>query len=117
MARVKRGITSRKRHKNLLAQAKGYRHGRKNLIKVAKQAVVRAGQNAYIGRKLKKRNFRSLWIIRINAACATHGVKYNKFIKALNESQINLNRKVLSELALQDPKAFEKVVVDLGLKK
>lgn len=117
MARVKRGTTSRKRHNNLLKQAKGFRHGRKNLIKAAKQAVTRAGQNAYIGRKLKKRNFRSLWIIRINAACAEYGVKYNKFIKALNDSKLDLNRKVLSELAQKDPKAFEKVVTDLGLKK
>lgn len=110
MARVKRGTTSRARHKRVFEQTKGFRHGRKNLIRVAKQAAVKAGQNAYIGRKQKKRAMRSLWIVRLNAALAEHGIKYSRFIKGLNNKGIELNRKVLSELAAREPQEFEKIV-------
>lgn len=110
MARVKRGTISKARHKKVFAQTKGYRHGRKNLIKQAKQAQVRAGQNAYIGRKQKKRNFRALWIIRLNAACADNGIKYSVFINGLKKNNLDLNRKVLSELAVKSPDEFKKLV-------
>jgi len=110
MARVKRGTTAKARHKRVFAQTKGFRHGRKNLIKQAKQAAVRAGQNAYIGRKLKKRNFRALWIIRLNAALAENGMKYSVFIHQLSVHKIDLNRKVLSELAVKSPEEFTKLV-------
>lgn len=115
MARVKRGTVSRRKHKKIFAQTKGFKHGRKNLVKVAKQALVRAGQNAYRGRKLKKRNFRGLWIIRINAKCKEFGVRYSRFIKALNDSDKNLNRKMLAEIAVKDHAAFESILKDLKL--
>jgi len=110
MARVKRGVTSRARHKSIYQKTKGFKHGRKNLIKVAKQAAVRAGQNAYRGRKARKRYFRSLWIVRLNAACRQNGIRYNEFISLLQKKEINLNRKVLSELAQKDPEKFSEVV-------
>lgn len=90
--------------------AKGYRGGRKNLIKQAKQAVVHAGADAYRGRKEKKQQMRSLWIIRINAALEPHEISYSKFIKGLKDKKIDLDRKVLSQIAIEDPKAFEAIV-------
>jgi len=110
MARVKRGTTAKARHKKILKQTKGFRHRRKNVYRLAKQAVIRAGQNAYRGRKLKKRQFRALWIVRINAGCQQHGIKYSQFIKKLKDKNINLNRKVLSELAQKNPEEFKKIV-------
>jgi large subunit ribosomal protein L20 len=110
MSRVKRGTTSKARHKKVFSQTKGFRHGRKNLIKQAKQALTRAGQNAYIGRKRKKRVFRRLWIVRLNAACAENGIKYSRFIKLLSDKKIELNRKTLSELAQSQPEEFKKLV-------
>src|ERR1035437_5864488 len=106
MARVKRSNTSRARHKKVFELTKGFRHTRKNLIKVAKQASVKAGQNAYVGRKQKKRMFRTLWIIRLNAACMQNGIKYSRFISSLKAKNIELNRKVLSEMALKEPEEF-----------
>jgi len=110
MARVKRGKTTRQRHKNLIAQAKGYRHRRKNVFKLAKQAVRRAKEHAYKSRKIKKRNFRSLWIIRLNAACQKYGIKYSKFINLLRKKNIKQSRKELSELAQKSPEEFKKIV-------
>ena len=108
--RVKRGVTSKKRHNKLHSLAKGYRGGRKNLIKQAKQAVVHAGADAYRGRKEKKQQMRSLWIIRINAALEPHEISYSKFIKKLKDKNIDLDRKVLSQIAIEDPKAFDAIV-------
>jgi len=108
--RVKRGTTSRHRHTKLLKAAKGFRGRRKNTVKLAKQAVMKAGQNAYKDRRLKKREFRSLWIIRLNAALKLHGIQYSRFIRQMEEKKVVLNRKVLSELALSEPDAFKKVV-------
>lgn len=110
MPRVKRGVQVRKRHKNLLKRTKGFLHGRKSLVKLARQASLRAMHNAFRDRRVKKRVFRSLWIVRLNAALRTHELTYSKFIPMLRESKLGLNRKVLSELAVQDPSAFEAVV-------
>lgn len=108
--RVKRGVTSHRRHKRLLAKAKGYRGGRSKLVKEAKQAVVHAGADAYRGRKEKKRQMRSMWIIRINAALRPHNISYSKFTGKLKAKKIELDRKVLSEIAIEDPKSFEAIV-------
>ena len=110
MPRIKRGVTTRQKHKRLLDQAKGYRGRRKNTIRVARQAVEKAGQYAYRDRKVKKRNFRALWIQRINAAVREHGMSYSEFMGKLNKSGIEINRKVLADLAMNDPKAFEAIV-------
>lgn len=107
MARVKRGVTVRKRHKKILKQAKGYYGARSRCIKTAKQAVTRAGQYAYRDRKQKKRDFRGLWIIRINAAARTCGLSYSRFIAGVKKANIALDRKSLAELAVFDQKAFQ----------
>jgi len=99
--RVKRGVTTHKRHKKLLAHAKGYRGGRSKLIKLAKEAVIHAGVDAYRGRKEKKRTNRSLWITRINGALTPHKLKSKK---------IELDRKILSQIAIEDPQAFDEIV-------
>lgn len=106
MARVKRGVTTKKTHKNLLAKTKGYRHGRKNLIKMANQAITKAGQYAYMHRRTKKRDFRALWIVKINAACRANDTTYSVFMKALKDKQIELDRKVLSQMAEFNPEEF-----------
>src|SRR5687767_4588633 len=106
MARVKRGVTARRRHKKILKQAKGYYHARRKVFRVAKQAVTKAGQYAYIGRKQKKRNFRSLWIQRINAAARINGMTYSTLMNGLKKANIDLDRKVLSEIAIHDADAF-----------
>ena len=108
--RVKRGTASHKRHKRILKLAKGYRGGRSKLIKEAKTAVTHAGADAYRGRKEKKRTNRSLWIIRINAALTPHNISYNQFIGTLKKKNIELDRKILSQIALEDPKAFDDLV-------
>lgn len=108
--RVKRGVMVKKRHKKILSLTKGYRHGRKNLIKRAKEALLKAGTNAYRDRKNKKREFRGLWIIRINAALKEYNLSYSKFIKGLKDKKIELDRKVLSELAAKYPDEFKKIV-------
>jgi large subunit ribosomal protein L20 len=106
MARVKRGVTARARHKKILAKAKGYYNARRKVFRVAKQAVTKAAQYAYIGRKQKKRNFRALWIVRINAAAREFGLSYSRLINGLKKAQINIDRKVLADLAYHDMKAF-----------
>ena len=108
--RVKRGVTTHRRHKSLLAKAKGYRGGRSKLVKEAKQAVVHAGADAYRGRKEKKRQMRSLWITRINAALEPHNISYSQFMGKLKSKKIALDRKVLSQIAIEDPKSFEQIV-------
>lgn len=108
--RVKRGKTHVKRRKNILKATKGHRWGRKNLIRRAKQAAVKAGKQAFVGRKLKKRENRRLWQIKINAGAREHGVSYSKLIGALKKANIELNRKILSELAADYPKVFAKVI-------
>lgn len=109
MARVKRGVTARKRHKRLLKQTKGYKHGRKKLYRVAKQAWLKAGQHSYRDRRNKKRVFRGLWIVRLNAAVRAQDMKYSEFINGLKKAKIELNRKVLSELAQESPEEFAKI--------
>jgi large subunit ribosomal protein L20 len=110
MPRVKRGVTARARHKKILAMAKGYRGRRGNVFRVAKQAVMRAGQYAYRDRRNKKRVFRALWITRINAATREHGLSYSRFIAGLNKATIGLDRKVLADMAVHDKPAFAAVV-------
>ena len=110
MPRVKRGVTARARHKKILAQAKGFRGRRKNVYRVAKQAVIRAGQFSYRDRRIKKRTFRALWIVRINAGCRNNGITYSRFIAGLKKSGLGLDRKILSEIAVSDKAAFTKLV-------
>ena len=106
MPRVKRGVTAHRRHRKILSQAKGYRGRRKNVFRVAKQAVIRAGQYAYRDRRQRKRQFRSLWIVRINAAARLHGMSYSRFMNGLKRAGIDLDRKVLAEIAVFDEAAF-----------
>lgn len=106
MARVKRGVTSHAKHKKVLKQASGYYGRRKNTIRAAKAAVDRAKQYAYRDRKVKKRDFRALWIQRINAACRAEGLSYARFIDGLNKAQIVVDRKILAHLAMNDPASF-----------
>ncbi|ALV26919.1 50S ribosomal protein L20 [Pannonibacter sp. Q-1] len=110
MARVKRGVTAHARHKKVIKAAKGYYGRRKNTIRVAKQAVEKAAQYAYRDRKVRKRNFRSLWIQRINAATRELGLTYGRFIDGLNKAGIEVDRKVLSDLAIHQPEAFKALV-------
>ena len=106
MARVKRGVTARRRHKKILKLAKGYYNARRKVFRVANQAVIKAGQYAYIGRKQKKRNFRSLWITRINAAARINGLSYSRFMNGLLKAGITLDRKVLADIAVHDAAGF-----------
>ena len=110
MARVKRGVTARARHKKVLKQAKGYYHARRKVFRVAKQAVTKAQQYAYIGRKLKKRQFRSLWIARINAGARANGLSYSRFMNGLLKAGITLDRKVLADIAVHDATGFAALV-------
>jgi len=110
MARVTSGMITRARHKKTIKLAKGFVGGRSRLYKTAKNAVMKAQANAYIGRKQKKRNFRSLWIARINAAVRAEGMTYSVFMNGLKKAGIELNRKVLSEMAINDKKAFSELV-------
>ena len=110
MSRVKRGVTSHARHRKVLKQAKGYYGRRKNTIRVAKQAVEKAGQYAYRDRKVRKRTFRALWIQRINAAARLHGLTYGRFIGGLGKAGLLVDRKVLSDLAITEPAAFAAIV-------
>ena len=110
MARVKRGVTSRAKHKKVLKAVKGQWGRRKNTIRVARQAMEKAMQYAYRDRKAKKREFRSLWIQRINAGVRSEGITYSKFINGLNKSGIKLDRKILAEIAYNDPEAFKSIV-------
>ncbi len=106
MPRVKRGVTARARHKKILKQAKGYYGARSRVYRVAKQAVIKAGQYAYRDRKQRKRQFRSLWIVRINAAARECGLSYSRFINGLNKANIEIDRKVLADIAVHDKEAF-----------
>ena len=110
MARVKRGVTAHARHKKVVDKAKGYYGRRKNVFRVAVQAVEKAGQYAYRDRRVRKRNFRALWIQRINAGAREHGLTYSQFMNGLKKAGIELDRKVLSDLAIHDPSGFGKVV-------
>ena len=110
MPRVKRGVTARARHKKILALAKGYRGRRKNVYRVAKQAVMKAGQYAYRDRRTRKRVFRALWIARINAGARSHGVTYSRFIAGLKLAGIEMDRKILASLAYDDAAAFADIV-------
>ncbi|MBB4052293.1 large subunit ribosomal protein L20 [Devosia subaequoris] len=110
MARVKRGVTAHARHKKVLKAAEGYYGRRKSTIRIAKQAVEKAGQYAYRDRRVKKRNFRALWIQRINAAVRDHGLTYGRFIDGLSKAEIAVDRKVLSDLAITQPEAFAALV-------
>ena len=109
MARVKRGVQARARHKKVLAKAKGYYGARSRVYRVAKQAVTKAGQYAYRDRRVKKRTFRALWIVRINAAARAQGLTYSRLIDGLKKASIGLDRKVLADLAVHDEKAFNAV--------
>ena len=110
MARVKRGVQARRRHKKVLKAAKGYYNARRKVFRVAKQAVTKAQQYAYIGRKLKKRQFRSLWIARINAGARANGISYSRFMNGLLKAGITLDRKVLADIAVHDATGFAALV-------
>jgi large subunit ribosomal protein L20 len=110
MPRVKRGVIAHARHKKILALAKGFRGRRKNVFRIAKQAVMKAGQYAYRDRRTRKRVFRQLWIARINAASRGLGVTYSKFMAGLKKANIDIDRKVLSDMAIHDPAGFASIV-------
>ena len=110
MARVKRALNSRKNHKKVLKLAKGYYGGKSKLFKTANESVIRALRNAYVGRRLKKRDYRRLWIARINAATRMNGLSYSKFMHGLKLAGVDVNRKMLSEIAIHDAKAFTDLV-------
>src|SRR3990172_1940854 len=118
MARVKRGVIARKRHKKILKLAKGYYGARSRVFRVAKQAVIKAGQYSYRDRRQRKRQFRRLWIVRINAAARTFGMSYSRFIDGLSRAEVEVDRKVLAALAVHDLAAFgalaEKAKASLG---
>ena len=109
MPRVKRGVTARARHKKVIAQAKGYRGRRNNVFRIAKEAVMKAGQYQYRDRRNRKREFRALWIARINAAARELGMTYSTFINGLSKAAIDIDRKVLADLAVHDKAAFAKI--------
>jgi large subunit ribosomal protein L20 len=110
MPRIKRGVTARRRHKKILARAKGYYGARSRVFRVAKQAVIKAGQYAYRDRRQRKRQFRALWITRINAASRSHGLNYSRLIAGLRLAAIGLDRRVLADLAIHDKIAFAAIV-------
>ena len=110
MARVKGALSTRKRHKKILKLAKGYRGAKSKLYRIANQAVMKSLTYSYTGRKLKKRDFRSLWITRISAACKMNGINYSRFMNGLKKANIEINRKMLSEIAINDPAAFTQLV-------
>ena len=109
MPRVKRGVTARARHKKVIAQAKGYQGRRKNVFRVAMQAVIRAGATAYRDRRQRKRQFRALWIARINAAARECGLSYSRFINGLSKAEISIDRKVLADIAVFDKAGFAEI--------
>ncbi|MBQ8444189.1 MAG: 50S ribosomal protein L20 [Clostridia bacterium] len=108
--RIKRAVNAVKKRRSILKSAKGYRGAKSKLYRTAREQVMKSGQYAYIGRKLKKRNFRALWITRINAACRQNGISYSKFIAGLKNKGIDLNRKVLADMAVREPEAFASLV-------
>lgn len=110
MPRVKRGVTARAKHKKIIGQAKGYQGRRKNVFRVAKQAVIKAGQYAYRDRRNRKRQFRALWIARINAGARANGLSYSRLIAGLKKANVEIDRKVLADLAMNEQQAFAAVV-------
>ena len=110
MARVKKGMNAHKRHKKILKLAKGFRGSRSKFFKTSNQFVMKSLKNAYVGRKQKKRDFRKLWIQRINAACRMNDISYSKFMHGLKKADIEVNRKMLSEMAIADPQGFAQLV-------
>ncbi len=113
MARIKGALATRKRRKKVLKLAKGYFGAKSKLFKTAKEAVMKSGNYAYVGRKQKKRNFRRLWITRISAACKLNGINYSTFINGLNKAGIQINRKMLADIAVNDAAGFTKLVKDV----
>jgi len=113
MPRVKRGVAAHARHKKLLKLTKGFRGKRKNVFKLAKNAAMKGGTNAYRDRRLKKRSFHQLWVLRINAACREHEIRYSRFIYGLELAGIQLNRKMLAELAANHPEVFKQIVEEV----
>jgi large subunit ribosomal protein L20 len=116
MPRVKRGVTAHAKHKKVIAAAKGFRGRRGNVFRVAKEAVMKAGQYAYRDRRARKRVFRALWIARINAAAREHGLSYSVFMNGLTKASIDIDRKVLADIAVMDKPAFAKIVGDVKAK-
>ena len=114
MPRIKRGVVARRRHKKILARAKGYYGARSRVFRVAKQAVIKAGQYAYRDRRTKKRDFRALWLVRVNAALRENGTTWSKFADLLKKQGITINRKMLAEMAVQQPTAFDKMVKQIA---
>jgi len=110
VARVKRGVTAKRRHKKVLKQAKGYYGAKSKLYRVANEAVMKSLSYAYAGRKQRKRQFRRMWVARINAAARANGMNYSTFINGLKKANIEINRKMLSEMAINDPEGFAKLV-------
>ena len=108
--RVKPGVAKHRRLRRILKEVKGYRAARRRRIKLAKEAILRAGTNAYVGRRLKKREFRSLWIVRLNAAARARGLTYSRFVRGLKSAGIDVNRKELATVAYRDPEAFDRFV-------
>jgi large subunit ribosomal protein L20 len=115
MPRIKRGPLTRRRHKRILKQAKGYVGGRSRLFKTAKETVMRAGNYAYRHRRLRKRDFRRLWIARINAAARLNGLNYSRLMGGLKKADIRVNRKMLAEIAVSDPQAFQELMAEAGV--
>src|SRR3990172_6357102 len=113
MTRVKKGLTKGKRHKKILKSAKGYRGARSRLVRTAKEAVLHAGEYAFAGRKQKKRQKRSLWITKINAALDDKDISYNRFISGLKKAEISLDRKILADIALSDPDTFRQILAKI----
>lgn len=111
--RIKRSVNALKKRRAILKQAKGYRGAKSKLYRVAREAVMKSGQYAYVGRKLKKRNFRSLWIQRINAACHQNDISYSKFMFGLKQANIGLNRKILADMAVNDAEGFKALVAQV----
>ncbi len=111
--RIKRSVNALKKRRKILKQAKGYRGAKSKLYRVAREQVMKSGMYAYIGRRQKKRDFRSLWITRINAACRLNDISYSKFIAGLKAKNIDLNRKVLADIAVKDPTAFAALVSEV----
>lgn len=111
--RIKRSVNALKKRRAILKQAKGYRGAKSKLYRVAREAVMKSGQYAYVGRRLKKRNFRSLWIQRINAACHQNDISYSKFMFGLKQANIGLNRKVLADMAVNDAEGFKALVAQV----
>jgi len=110
MPRVKRGVTTKARHKRIFKITKGFRGKRRNTVKLAKNASKKAGTNSYVGRRIKKRTFHQLWILRVNAACRMHDLRYSRFIYGMELANIKINRKMLAEMAINDPEVFGKIV-------